>query len=172
MELQEVFEKRYSARKYSDRKVEKEKIIQILESGRIVPTAANKQPQRFYVIESEDAINKLDKVTKMRFNAQTVILICCDMNEVWHSRYEEGYSTADMDCSIATTYMMLKATELGLGTVWVRAFNASEVHDIFELHENIKPICMLPIGYEAEDCKPNEMMHFTRNKLEDEVIYL
>ena len=172
MNLDEIFEKRYSARKYTDKKVEKELLEKVLDAGRIAPTAVNKQPQRFYVIESKEAIEKLDKVTKMRYGAQTVILICSDMDEVWKSKYEEGYTTSDMDISIVTTYMMLKATELGLGTVWVRAFDSKEVKEEFNLPENIKPICMMPIGYVAEDCKPNETMHFNRNSLEDEVIYL
>ena len=172
MELQEVFNQRYSARKYAEKEVEEEKLEQVLDAGRIVPTACNLQPQRMYVIKSKEAIQTLDSVTKMRYGAPTVILICSDMENCWNSRYEEGYNTSEMDCSIATTYMMLKATELGLGTVWVRAFNADEVKKAFDLPENIKPICMLTIGYKADDCEPNATSHFTRNELKDEVEYL
>ena len=172
MELEEVFEKRFSARSYSDRKVERDVLEKVLDAGRIAPTATNSQPQRFYVVESKEAIEKLDSVTPMRYGTQTVVVICADMDVVWKNRREEGYTTADMDCSIATTYMMLKATELGLGTVWVRAFNSEDVKKVLELPENIKPICMLPIGYKSDDCKPSENYHFSRNNLEDEVVYL
>lgn len=172
MKLDEVFEERFSVRAYSEKRVDRKVLEEVLNAGRIAPTATNSQPQRFYVLESDEALEKLDNVTPMRYNAKTVIVVCADMDVVWNNRREEGYNTSDMDCSIATTYMMLKATELGLGTVWVRAFNSEAVKKEFNLPENIKPICMLPIGYKADDCKPNEIYHFSRNNLEDEVTYL
>ena len=81
MELEEVFEKRFSARRYNDRKVEKEKLEEILNAGRIAPTACNNQPQRFLIVESEEAIQKLDSVTAMRYGAPCVIIVCSDMND-------------------------------------------------------------------------------------------
>ncbi len=172
MELNEIFEKRFSARKYSERIIERELLEQILDAGRIAPTAVNRQPQRFFVVESDEAKEKLDKVTPMRYGAPTVIICCADMDNLWYNKREEGYNSADMDVSIATTYMMLRATELGLGNVWVRAFNSSVVKEEFGFPENIKPICMLVLGYMADDCEPNKDMHFSRNNLEDEVKYL
>lgn len=172
MELSEVFEKRYSVRKFSKDEIEEDKLTQVLDAGRIAPTAVNAQPQRMYVIQSKEGLEKIDSVTPMRYGANTVIMVCADMDIVWKNRREEGYNSADMDCSIVTTYMMLKATELGLGTLWARAFNANDMQKAFGLPENIKPICIMPIGYPAEDCTPNEKLHYTRNNLEDEVKYL
>ena len=172
MELREVFDTRYSVRKFSDKEIDKEILNKVLDAGRIAPTATNAQPQRIYVLQSKESLEKLDSVTPMRYGANTVLMICCDMDIVWKNRREEGYNTADMDCSIVTTYMMLEATNLGLGTLWVRAFNSVDMQKAFDLPENIKPICIMPIGYKADDCTPNENFHFSRNSLEDEVKYL
>ncbi len=172
MDLKDVFDKRFSVRRYTDEKVDRSLINQILDAGRICPTAANQQPQRFYVLESDRALDKLDNVTRMRFGAPVVILVCCDMNEVWYNGMEEGYNTSEMDCSISTTYMMLKATDLGLGTVWVRAFNSEEVQKEFRLPKNIKPVCMMALGYKSEQNDPHNAAHLTRNKLNKIAKYL
>lgn len=43
MEFKEVIESRYSCKKYSDKKVEREKLEAVLEAGRLAPTAKNLQ---------------------------------------------------------------------------------------------------------------------------------
>ena len=54
----EIMEKRYSVRSYSDKPVEKQKLDRILRAAQIAPTAVNKQPQRIYVLQSEEALKK------------------------------------------------------------------------------------------------------------------
>lgn len=66
---------RYSVRHYSDRPVEDEVLNQVLEAGRIAPTAANKQPQKIYVLKSEEALNKLKGLTRMVYGAPIVIRV-------------------------------------------------------------------------------------------------
>ena len=51
----DLAERRYSVRKYSDKPVEQEKMDRILKAMRAAPTAANRQPQRIFVLESEEA---------------------------------------------------------------------------------------------------------------------
>lgn len=48
MNFLELAKKRYSVREFSNKKVEKEKILKILESAKIAPTAKNKQPIKIY----------------------------------------------------------------------------------------------------------------------------
>ena len=172
MELEKVINERYSVRKFSDKEIEQEKLDKILEAGRIAPTAVNFQPQRIYVIKSKENREKLKSICKMTFDAPVILLACADMSKSWKSRYEEGYDSAEMDVSIVGTQMMLEAWNLDIGSCWVRAFNSNEVKKIFELPENIKPIFLLPIGYKADDCEPNQNFHFSRNKIEDEVTYM
>ncbi|MCR5299775.1 MAG: nitroreductase family protein, partial [Erysipelotrichaceae bacterium] len=69
MEFQEVVKNRFSCKKYSDRPVETEKLQKILEAGRLAPTAKNLQEQHIYVLQSEEMLAKVDKVTPCRYNA-------------------------------------------------------------------------------------------------------
>lgn len=172
MEFERVIKERYSVRKYQSKPIEEEKLLKILEAGRIAPTAKNRQPQRIYVIKSAENRQKLQELTPMTYDAPVILLICADLNEACTMKIEENYNTAEMDASIVTTHMMLAAWNLGIGSVWVRYFNADEVQKTFNLPENIKPICLLPIGYADTDSIPNEKLHFTRKELTEEVIYL
>mgnify|MGYP000296746690 FL=1 len=63
MEFTKVVAERYSCKNFSTRKVEAEKLTEILEAGRLAPTAKNFQEQRIYVLQSEESLAKLDKVT-------------------------------------------------------------------------------------------------------------
>lgn len=78
MNFMELAKKRYAARSFSDRQVEKEKLDvileMILETGNIAPTAKNLQPQRIYILQSKDALTKLDTLTHCRYGARTVLL--------------------------------------------------------------------------------------------------
>lgn len=73
MEFEEVIRKRTAIRKFKNDNVEKDKIEKILEAGRLAPTAKNKQPQKIYVAMSEEAIEKIDKVSPCRYNAPVVL---------------------------------------------------------------------------------------------------
>ena len=69
MTFMELAKNRYSERFFDSRPVEDEKLQQILEAGRIVPTACNYQPQRFYVMRSPEALEKVKMVTPFHYNA-------------------------------------------------------------------------------------------------------
>ena len=64
---------RYSERYFDPRPIEQEKLDRILEAGRVVPTACNYQPQRFYVIRSKEGLATLKQVTYFHYNAPTMI---------------------------------------------------------------------------------------------------
>ena len=81
-------------------------------------------------------------------------MLCAGERLTWKSRTEEGYSTGEMDCSIVCTHMMPEAWELGLGSVWVRLFEVAALSRAFALPPEIKPICLLPVGYAAAAAKP------------------
>jgi nitroreductase len=155
MDFMNLIKERYSVRNYDSRPIEAEKLEQILEAGRLAPTAKNMQPQRFYVMETEAAKNKLAELTPCTFSAPVVILVCADTDSCWHSDKEAGYISAEMDASIACTHMMLAAQSLGIGSCWVRWFNAPEVAAAFELPANIRPICILDLGYAGSQAAPS-----------------
>ena len=153
MSFMDLCKERYSVRQFDARPVEDEKLGQILEAGRIAPTAANKQPQRIYVIKSKEALQKLRGVTRMTYGAPLVLLVCYDKNESWKNTPEtfgENYDGGEMDACIVGTQMMYAATELGLGTLWARGFNSVQLHDLFDLPENIVISFLLDVGYPSK----------------------
>ena len=156
MEFIELMKTRYSVRKFDERPIEEEKLQKILEAGRLAPTGVNAQPQRIFVLKSEDAITKIRRATKMAFNAPVVLLICYDKTVSWKAvNFGEDYDVGEMDASIVTSAMMMQATELGVGSLWVRGYNTQNILNEFPLPENIVPVCLLDLGYPAEDCVPS-----------------
>ena len=83
MEFSEVVRERYSCKSYESRQIEQEKLDQILEAGRLAPTAKNLQEQHIYVIQSEEGLAKIDKLTRCRYGAPTVLLVAFDKNNVF-----------------------------------------------------------------------------------------
>lgn len=172
MEFEEVIRNRFSVRSFSDKPIEQEKIDKILEAGRLAPTACNFQPERIFVINTKEGLEKINRVCKMTYDSPVVLLVCADMNQSWKIKMDDEFDSADMDVSIVGTHMMLEAWNLGIGSCWIRAFNSLDVREAFELPSNIKPIFMLFLGYKSEDAIPNERMHFNRKNIEDIVTYL
>ena len=164
---------RWSVRDYDPRPVEQHKLDAILEAGRLAPTGANRQPQRVYVLRSEEALGKIRAVTRMAFNAPLVIMLCAQVDEAWHNQHEgvmrgtveDCYSTAEMDVSIVCDHMQLAATELGLGTLWVRGYDTKALLDAFDLPQGVVPMCLLDVGYPAEGAHPSRL-HADRKPLE------
>lgn len=167
MDFLELAKARYSVRKFSDKKVETQKIDLILEAGRVAPTACNFQPQRILVIDKETGLEKLKKCTPYHFDAPLAMLVCYDKNASWKRKYDDA-DGGQIDASIVTTHMMLEVTNLGLGTTWVGSFNPQAVREEFALPENIIPIAILPIGYPSDDCEPYSG-HFQRLEKEKTV---
>ena len=159
MDFMELAADRYSVRSFSDKPVEQEKIDLILKAAQLAPTAVNFQPQMIYVLKSEAALVKINRLCRCIYGAPLVFLICSDERKTWKSQTEPGYSAGEMDCSIVCTHMMLEAWELGVGSVWVRLFDVNKVAKAFDLPPYIKPICLLPVGYATEDCKPYAPWH-------------
>ena len=170
MEFSDLIRSRYSVRKYADKPVEPEKLEKILAAGATAPTAKNQQPQRIYVLESKEAIETIRGITRCAFNAPVVLMVCGDKEAAWTNPFNDRNS-AEMDCSIVTTQMMLQAQELGLGTCWVCWFDTAETKKAFRIPDNQEIFALLPLGYPAEESKPSSM-HDSRKALEETVVRL
>lgn len=168
MNLIELFKNRYSVRKFTSQKVEKEKIDAILEAGKLAPTAVNYQPQRIFVIESEESLEKLKSVTPYHFNSPLAFLICYDNTVSWKNPFDNK-DEGIIDASIVTTHMMLEITNLGLGSTWVGYFDPKNVKTVYNLPDNIVPVAILPVGYPDKD--PSNL-HNERLDLSKTVKYL
>lgn len=161
MEFIELAKARYSVRNFAKTPVEDTKLDLILESAKVAPTAANRQPQRIYLLKSDEVKEKLKNCTRYAFDAPIIILIAFDKEVSWKRRYD-GHEGGDVDCAIVATHIMLQATELGLGTCFVGSFDPEALRKAFDLPLNIVPSVILPLGYPEENTTFHPL-HLTRN---------
>ena len=161
---------RYSVRSFKAEPVAQRHIDSILAAGHLAPTGCNYQPQRIFVLRSEEAIAKLRKCTRCHFGAPTAMLICYHSDECWVRKYD-AQPSGWADASIVTTHMMLQAHDIGVGTTWVMHFDPFAVREAFSLEEKIVPVALMPMGYPAEDAQPHPL-HSQKRPLEDVVSYL
>ena len=169
MDFLELAKRRYSVRKYLSKSVEKEKLMTILEAGRVAPTAANLQPHRLIIVQEKEGLERLKKAANVH-GAPLAIIICCDHNKAWKRTFD-GKRTIDIDASIITDHMMIQATELGLGTVWICRFEPDIVRKEFNLPDNLEPINILAIGYEEGTGASPDRHNTVRLPLNDIVFY-
>lgn len=168
MEFLELAKGRYSERSFDKaHPIEEEKLSKILEAGRVAPTACNLQPQKIYVLKSDDSLWKAAKLTHT-YDAPIVLLICYDESIVWKNAREEGYNSGEQDASVVASSMMFEAEELGIHSLWIRGFNSKLVSESFELPENIKPVLMLALGYPKSGSGPSPR-HLDKKPLSDTV---
>lgn len=145
---------RYSVRKFKDAVIEREKLSLILEAAKVAPTACNYQAVKIYVLESNEALERINSLSRCIFGAKTVLLVCYDTSKEWKSPFESDVHSGVEDASIVATHMMLEAYDLGIGSCWVNLFNTEKVKEAFELPENMKPVLLMPLGYVSEDAHP------------------
>lgn len=148
MDFLEIAKSRYSVRSYKNVKVEREKLDKILLAAHVAPTAANLQPVHLIVVQKEEGLKKIGKAANI-YGAPLAIIICSEHTKAW-TRSFDGKQTVDIDASILTDHMMLEATELGLGTVWICYFKPDIIKQEFELPDTLEPINILAIGYSDE----------------------
>lgn len=167
MEFEEVVKNRTATRKFSNKKLTKTVLKKILNIGRLAPTAKNLQPQKIYVLQSDEALKKVDLATPCRYNAPTVLMICGDKNIAWSM---DGYSSYEMDASIVATHLMLGATNYGVDNIWIKKFDANILKKEFALPTNIEPVCLMPLGY-ADKSYVGNPLHTVRKPLDETVVF-
>ncbi len=167
MSFLELAKKRYSVRSYTLQKVEEEKLNLILEAAHVAPTGGNRQPQHLIVVQSEEGLEKLGKAANI-FHAPLAIVVCSDKEKAWKRPYE-GKTLEEIDASIITDHMMLMATDLGLGSVWICKFEPEVLRAEFELPRHLEPVNILVIGY-ADGKKKSPDRHDEDRKPLSEVV--
>lgn len=145
MDFLSLAKKRYSVRSYTNQKVEQEKLDTILEAAHVAPTGGNCQPQHLIVVQSDDGLKKIAKAANI-YNAPLAIIVCSDTEKTW-TRPFDGKKLTDIDAAIITDHMMMEATDLGLGSVWVCYFKPDVLKAEFGLPSNLEPINILVLGY-------------------------
>ena len=168
MSFAELVKQRYSVRKYDPRPIEQEKMAQILEAGRLAPTAVNYQPQRILVVQG-DAMEQMKGCSPCIYGAPVALVVCYDKNASWKSR--SGREIGDVDGGIVLTQMMYQAEELGIGSLIVGIYKEPLLRERFNIPENYEIVSLMMLGYPAEDCEPHPDFHASRKPLEETVFY-
>ena len=148
---------RTSIRDYEARPVEKEKIGKML---RAAPTAMNKQPWHFVVVDQRavlDALSEANPYAKMIKKAPLAIVVCGDTEKMIEGGGRDFWI---QDASAATENLLLAAHALGLGAVWTGAYPAEDrckaISKALSLSDNLIPLNMVVIGYPAEHPQPKD----------------
>ena len=151
----ELVEERYSCRKFSDKKVSNTDIEKVLEAARLAPSACNKQPWTFYVIESENGKHAIcDCYDREWIKTAPAFIIAVGNNAMaWH-RQEDGKDHTNVDLSIAIEHICLAATSLGLGTCWICNFDTAKLKTVLKLGNESEPVAIIPLGYPETDSIP------------------
>ena len=169
MNFLDIAKTRFYVRNYAAQKVEQDKLNQILQAARVAPTAANLQPVRLIVVQQEEGLQKIGKSANI-YKAPLAIIVCVDTEKTWKRPFD-GKLETDTDASILTDHMMLQATELGLGSVWVDYFKPDVLKEEFALPDKIEPVHILVLGYANETPANPERHTQTRIPMEDLVYY-
>ncbi|MGC9394778.1 MAG: nitroreductase family protein [Anaerolineae bacterium] len=149
MNALEVIFTRRSIRRYTNEPVTEEEIKTILKAGMNAPSANNRQPWSFIVVDEREKLNAIMEVhpySRMLAEAPLAIIVCGDAaaaNKFWQQ-----------DCAAATENILLAARALGLGTVWMGVYpdlpRAKGIAALFGIPKGIEPMCIIAVGHPAE----------------------
>jgi len=155
----ETIQKRYSARSFKDTPVERELILSITEAARLAPSACNAQPGRFIAVTEQSLLKEIVHTglggvvpNTWTISAPVIIVGCAQLNLLTHRLAEavKGIHYHQIDLGIAMEHMVLRATELGLGTCWIGWFKAKHIKKILQIPRDWKIISLLALGYPQE----------------------
>lgn len=147
---------RRSIRRYTDEPVSREQILELLRAGMAAPSASNRKPWEFVVVTDAELLKKL-RVGLIfgRYNAPVSIVVCGNMKRALPSFGRDFWIE---DCSAATENILLAASGLGLGAVWVGVYPIGPlvrfVSHLLALPEHVIPLCVIHVGHPAESKEP------------------
>lgn len=163
---------RTSIRQYQpDRSIGRDTVDLLLRAAMSAPTAVNKQPWAFVVIDSRKSLDSLADVlpyAKMLRQAPLAVVTCGDLSKALEGEAREFWI---QDVSAATENLLLAAHALGLGAVWTGVYPSAErtqaVQERLGMPANIIPLAVVPIGYPAHEGEPKDKyktdnIHFGR----------
>ena len=165
MDVLEAIKKRRSIRSFKSTPINQETLDAILEAGRLAPSWGNTQTWRFVIIQDNKVKTQLaDDATPLgsRNNvvlkqAPAVIAACAELKR---AGWREGKPTTDkegywfmFDAALALENMVLEAQELGIGTLYIGAFDAKKAGSVLGVPEGYSCVVLLPLGYATNNLK-------------------
>ncbi|MBN2546244.1 MAG: nitroreductase family protein [Spirochaetes bacterium] len=164
MDSIEALMKRRSIRKYNNNEVSEESLNIILKSAMYAPSAYNQQLWEFVVINKREVLDIIPEIypySSMTREVNIAILVCGNLNE----KINQSYWT--LDCSAATQNILIAATSLGLGSIWLGIYPREDriigLRKLLKLPEYIVPFSLVPIGFSEE--KKEDPKRFNPGKI-------
>jgi nitroreductase len=147
MDVMKAIRSRRSIRAYDTRGVEEEKLIRILDAGRLSPSAGNRQERRFVIVKDSKTRKLLCEAARNQgFVAEApVVIVACSVESEYVMAC--GQLAYPIDTAIAVDHMTLQAVEEGLGTCWIGAFDEKKVKEILNIPDRVRVVALLPLGY-------------------------
>lgn len=141
----------YSVRAYRPDPIAEELLAEVLEAGRLAPTAANRQPVQIIVIHTAGRAAELRRIYHREWFSQAPLALCvCALpGQAWVRGYD-GKCYADVDAAIIMDHLTLATADLGLGTCWIAAFDPAAAREVLGLPPGVEPVAFTPLGYPAD----------------------
>jgi nitroreductase len=175
MKFLELVEKRQSDRKYTDKPVEKEKLIRCLEAARLAPSASNSQPWTFVVATDPELVKKLGKAAKGplgTFNnfASSAPVIVAIVLEKPKAITQFGIKVKDkewplIDIGITAEHFCLQAAEESLGTCMLGWFDEEKTKEMLNIPDNKIVPLLITGGYTPENYKHRKKIRKSLEKM-------
>jgi nitroreductase len=160
--LFDILCERRSIRRFTDKPVEAEKIELLLKAAMAAPSACNLQPWEFVVVNDKDGMDRLreciDENNGRRYNASAAFAVCANTS------YIPWESDGAMDCAASIENILLMVSALGLGAVWIGAFDGNAVKRLLDIPEYVAVNGVVLFGYPAEQKPP-------RTQYNEEAVY-
>jgi nitroreductase len=158
MDADEAMVSRASVRSYKDSKVDDGLIREMLSMATQAPSSGNTQEWVFVVVKKKENRAKLAEAyvidRKFQFDAPAIIVVCADIDAIEAKYGERGVLLyAAQDTAAAIENLMLAATERGLATCWIGAFNEQVVRNAIAAPQRIRPMAMITLGYAKAPCQ-------------------
>jgi nitroreductase len=164
MDVFKAIETRRSIRKYKNDSINKDDLKKILKAAQLAPSAGNKQPWRFIVVQDAEKRKKLGEIARNQtwISDAGVIMVALAMDKNSPEVYERW---VERDVMTAVEHMVLTAWDLGYGTCWIGAFKEADVKEFLDIPDEMTVICLLPIGV------PDQSPEARSRKSLDELFY-
>jgi nitroreductase len=200
VDVKEAIKKRRSIRKYTDKPVSDETVRELLEAARLAPSGCNAQPWRFFIVNNTSTMKKLREKSAFQqafVYRAPLVLVCCGDPGVYQGKYggeyqvEEGsvpkserdrkkmFSIVEgreplravRDVSIASGFLVLRATELGLGTSYIGLIKEQVLKEVLHIPDEFVIPFVIAAGYYSVDPVPRQTNELNEivisNSLED-----
>lgn len=151
MDIMELIQLRSSCRSYLNREVERKKLLKCIEAARLAPSATNAQPWHYYLVSDEGLKQKMVGFTQsFTKNAEFIVVteVPRFVSRLGGRLKEQNYG--QMDIGLAASYLILQATELGLGTCIIGWFKERNIKRLLAIPANQRIRLVISLGYSKD----------------------